>query len=142
MSMLTEGSRESLSSLFDLIFCSWALIWSQQAQAKSPGLQLQFGFFIEKCPGHFLANSLHIVIATAAGPRPWACLLLGFVNLLKASEPTLIQFHKILLNTLLKYIENTQAILSSFRSKTDPLPKLNEALSQKFWAFQSFNQFI
>ena len=29
MSLLTEGSRESLSSLFDLVFCSWALIWCQ-----------------------------------------------------------------------------------------------------------------
>ena len=30
--------RESLSSYFDLVFCSWALIWAQKAQAKSLGL--------------------------------------------------------------------------------------------------------
>ena len=29
MSLLTEGSRESLSSLFDLIFSSFPLIWFQ-----------------------------------------------------------------------------------------------------------------
>ena len=38
MSLLTEGSRESLSSLFDLLFSSFPLIWFQKAQAKGLGL--------------------------------------------------------------------------------------------------------
>ena len=59
MSLLTEGSRESLSSLFDLIFCSWALIWAQKAQAKSLDLKLKILLFIEKCPGHFTATFMH-----------------------------------------------------------------------------------
>ena len=75
MSLLTEGSRESLSSLFDLVFCSWALIWCQWAQAKSSVWLLKVLNFIEKCPGHFTATFMHFSFPDKPKPmlkEPWA----------------------------------------------------------------------
>ena len=75
MSLLTEGSRESLSSLFDLVFCSWALIWCQWAQAKSSVWLLKVLNFIEKCPGHFTAIFMHFSFPDKPKPmlkEPWA----------------------------------------------------------------------
>ena len=69
MSLLTEGSRESLSSLFDPVFSSFVLILSQKACGKSPGSWLKFSLFLEKCPGHFLADFLHYPSPEARAQR-------------------------------------------------------------------------
>ena len=115
LTVLTLGSRESLGSLFGLVFSSFVLILSQKACGKSPGPGLEDSFCRKNQPGHFLAHFIDFVITNATEPKELWAYFVSLLSLIEAHKPTFESFHLVFHTSVeisqLKYLEKCHLLI-------------------------------